>query len=153
MVSKLNVHSMLFGLNNVLEMLEKIVIYTLYCQKYWDTLPNHWIQVFQSLPWPQVFKIKHLGMQTASTNICERMGRSQEISEFMCGTVIGCHLCTKSIHEISSLLNIPRSTDSGIITKWKQLGTTHAEAHSAQKSPPFCRVNSYRPPNFVWPSD
>ncbi|CAI9552823.1 unnamed protein product [Staurois parvus] len=24
-----------------------------------------------------VYKIKHLGMQTASTNICERMGRSQ----------------------------------------------------------------------------
>ncbi|KAK3522013.1 hypothetical protein QTP70_021391 [Hemibagrus guttatus] len=33
--------------------------------------------VFQSLPWPQVYKIKHLGMQTASTNIRERMGRSQ----------------------------------------------------------------------------
>ncbi|CAI9548787.1 unnamed protein product [Staurois parvus] len=39
-------------------------------------------------------------MQTASTNICER-------------------LCNKSIHEISLLLNIP--TVSGIITKWKQL--------------------------------
>ncbi|CAI9563110.1 unnamed protein product [Staurois parvus] len=71
-------------------------------------------------------------MQTASTNICDR-------------------LCSKSIHEISLLLNIPRSTVSGIITKWKQLGTTatqprsgrprkitewgqHAEEHSAQKS-------------------
>ncbi|CAI9585498.1 unnamed protein product, partial [Staurois parvus] len=40
------------------------------------------------------------------------------------GTVIGCHLCNKSIHEISLLLNIPRSTVSGIITKGKQLGTT-----------------------------
>ncbi|CAI9601759.1 unnamed protein product, partial [Staurois parvus] len=29
----------------------------------------------------------------------------------------------KSIREISLLLNIPRSTLSGIITKWKQLGT------------------------------
>ncbi|CAI9566873.1 unnamed protein product [Staurois parvus] len=63
-------------------------------------------------------------MQTASTNICERMSRSQELREFKCGTVIGCHLCNKSIHEISLLLNIPRSTVSGIITKWKQLGTT-----------------------------
>ncbi|CAI9547277.1 unnamed protein product, partial [Staurois parvus] len=63
-------------------------------------------------------------MQTASTNICERMGRSQELSEFKCGTVIGCHLCNKSICEISLLLNIPRSTVSGIITKWKQMGTT-----------------------------
>ncbi|CAI9559983.1 unnamed protein product, partial [Staurois parvus] len=33
-------------------------------------------------------------------------------------------LCNISIHEISLLLNIPRSTVSGIITKWKQLGTT-----------------------------
>jgi len=28
-------------------------------------------------------------MQTASTNICERMGHSQELSGFQCGTVIG----------------------------------------------------------------
>ncbi|CAI9568054.1 unnamed protein product [Staurois parvus] len=45
-------------------------------------------------------------MQTASTNICERMGRSQ-LSEFKRGTMIGCHLCNKSIREISLLLNIP----------------------------------------------
>ncbi|CAI9547737.1 unnamed protein product [Staurois parvus] len=63
-------------------------------------------------------------MQTASTNICERKDRSQQLSEFKCSTVIGCHQCNKSIHEISLLLNIPRSTVSGIITKWKQLGTT-----------------------------
>ncbi|CAI9578014.1 unnamed protein product [Staurois parvus] len=47
-------------------------------------------------------------MQTASTNICERMGRSQELSEFKYETVIGCHLCNKSIHETSLLLNIPQ---------------------------------------------
>ncbi|CAI9557698.1 unnamed protein product [Staurois parvus] len=69
-------------------------------------------------------------MQTASTNICERMGRSQELSGFKHGTVIGCHLCNKSIHEISLLLNIPRSTVSGIITKWKQLGTTVTQPQS-----------------------
>ncbi|CAI9620315.1 unnamed protein product, partial [Staurois parvus] len=61
----------------------------------------------------------HQGMQTASTNICERMGYSQELSEFKRTVVTGCHLCNKSIHEISLLLNIPRSTVSGIITKWK----------------------------------
>ncbi|CAI9547886.1 unnamed protein product [Staurois parvus] len=44
-------------------------------------------------------------MQTASTNICER-------------------LCIKSTHEISMLIIISPSTVSGIITKWKQLGTT-----------------------------
>ncbi|CAI9539037.1 unnamed protein product [Staurois parvus] len=47
-------------------------------------------------------------MQTASTNICERMGRPQELSELKCGTVISCHLGNKSIHEISLLLNTPR---------------------------------------------
>uniref|UniRef100_A0A7N8Y2B7 Non-SMC condensin II complex, subunit D3 n=1 Tax=Mastacembelus armatus TaxID=205130 RepID=A0A7N8Y2B7_9TELE len=35
--------------------------------------------------------------------------------------------------------------DSNSATKW--------EAHSAQRSPTFCRVNRYRPPNFTWPSD
>ncbi|CAI9608548.1 unnamed protein product [Staurois parvus] len=52
-------------------------------------------------------------MQTASTNICER-------------------LCNKSILEISLLLNIPRSTVSGIITKWKQLGTTATQSPSGR---------------------
>ncbi|CAI9558387.1 unnamed protein product, partial [Staurois parvus] len=52
------------------------------------------------------------------------MGRSQELSEFKCGTMIGCHLCNKSIREISLLQNIPRSIVSGILTKWKKLGTT-----------------------------
>ncbi|CAI9617529.1 unnamed protein product [Staurois parvus] len=98
-------------------------------------------------------------MQTASTNTCERTGLSQELSESKHGTMIGCHLCNESIHEISLLLNIPHSTVSGIITKWKQLGITasqprsgralkmtagsaHAEELSAQKSPTVCRVNS-----------
>ncbi|CAI9545811.1 unnamed protein product [Staurois parvus] len=71
-------------------------------------------------------------MQTASTNIYERMGRSQELSEFKCGTVIGCHLCNKSIHEISLLLNILQSTVSGIITKCKKLGTTVTQPRSEQ---------------------
>ncbi|CAI9616945.1 unnamed protein product [Staurois parvus] len=60
-------------------------------------------------------------MQTASSNICETMDHSQELSEFKHGTVIGCHLCNKSICEISLPLNIPQSTVSGILTKWKQL--------------------------------
>ncbi|CAI9584274.1 unnamed protein product, partial [Staurois parvus] len=60
------------------------------------------------------------------------MGRSQALSEFKRGTVIGCHLCNKSIREISLLLNIPRSTVSGIITKWKQLGTTATQPPSEQ---------------------
>ncbi|CAI9600468.1 unnamed protein product, partial [Staurois parvus] len=52
-------------------------------------------------------------MQTASTNICER-------------------LCNKSIRDIFWVLNIPRSTVSGIITKWKQLGTTETQPPSGR---------------------
>ncbi|CAI9538665.1 unnamed protein product [Staurois parvus] len=63
-------------------------------------------------------------MQTVSTNICERVSRSQELGDFKRGTVIGCYLCGKSIRKMSLLLNIPRLIVSGIITKWKQLGTT-----------------------------
>ncbi|CAI9603062.1 unnamed protein product [Staurois parvus] len=71
-------------------------------------------------------------MQTDSTSIFERMGRSQELSEFKRSTVIGCHLCNKSMCEISLLLNIPRSTVSCIITKWKQLGTTATQPRSSK---------------------
>ncbi|CAI9575596.1 unnamed protein product, partial [Staurois parvus] len=84
------------------------------CQKYWASNPNHVIQVLQSPPWTQVYTIKPLGMQTASTNIGERMGRSQELSDSKRGPVIGGHLGNKSIRDISWLLNIPRSTVSGI---------------------------------------
>ncbi|CAI9549836.1 unnamed protein product [Staurois parvus] len=52
-------------------------------------------------------------MQTASTNICER-------------------LCNKFILEISLLLNIPQSTVSGIVTKWKQLGTPATQPPSGR---------------------
>ncbi|CAI9544600.1 unnamed protein product, partial [Staurois parvus] len=94
--------------------------------------PDHVIQVFQSPPWTQVYTIKPLGMQTASTNIGERMGGSQELSDSKRGPVIGGHLCNKSICDISWLLNIPRSTVSGIITKWKQLGTTATQPPSGR---------------------
>ncbi|CAI9545476.1 unnamed protein product, partial [Staurois parvus] len=57
-----------------------IYIYTILPKVLGHTPPNQWIRLFQSPPWPQVYKIKHLGMQTASTNICERMGHSQELS-------------------------------------------------------------------------
>ncbi|CAI9544425.1 unnamed protein product [Staurois parvus] len=77
-------------------------------------------------------------MQTASANICERMG-----NKFIC--------------EISLLLNIPWSAVSGIITKWKQLGTAATWPRSGRPhkmtergqhilkctvSPSVCRVNS-----------
>ncbi len=96
-------------------------------------------------------------MQSASTNICKRMGHSQELSEFKHGTVIGCHLCYKFFREIYSLPNIPQSTVSGIITKCKQLGTTATQQRGKRilrhRSHQFSAINSYRPPNFTWPSD
>ncbi|CAI9611785.1 unnamed protein product [Staurois parvus] len=58
------------------------------------------------------------------------MGHSQELSEFKRDTVIGCHLCNKSIHEMSLLQNISTPTVSGIITKWKQLGKTANQPRS-----------------------
>lgn len=78
------------------------------------------------------YKIKHIDMQTAFTNICERMGPSQQLGEFLCGTVIGCHLCNKSSCEIFSLLNIPQSTVHVIITKWKQLEKTLTQPQSGR---------------------
>ena len=66
------------------------------------------------------------------------MCRSQELSEFQHGTVIGCRLWNKSSREISLLLNIPQSTVSGIIKKgdinikWKWLGTTATQLRSGR---------------------
>ncbi|CAI9563845.1 unnamed protein product, partial [Staurois parvus] len=74
----------------------------------------------------------HRCIQAAFTNIFERMGRSQELSEFKRGTVIVCHVCNKSICKIPLLLNIPWSAVSGIITKWKQLGTTATQPPSGR---------------------
>ncbi|CAI9576890.1 unnamed protein product, partial [Staurois parvus] len=93
-------------------------------------------------------------MQTASTNICKRMGCSQELSAFKRGTVTGCHLCNKSIREISLLLNVPQSNVSGIITKWKQLGTTATRACHHWTPEQWRRVLwSDELHFFVWQSD
>ncbi|XP_070683688.1 aminoacyl tRNA synthase complex-interacting multifunctional protein 1-like isoform X2 [Pempheris klunzingeri] len=55
---------------------------------------------------------------------CGRMGRREELSDFQRGTVVGCHMCKKSVREISALLNLPRSTVSAVILKWKRGGIT-----------------------------
>lgn len=54
------------------------------------------------------------------------MGRSEELSEFQRGNVVGCYLCKKSVREISALLNLPRSTVSRVILNWKRGGITTA---------------------------
>lgn len=66
---------------------------TLYGQKYWATPINLWIQVY---------KIKHRAMQSAFTNIRERMRCSKELAGFQCCNWTRCHLFNKSVCEMSS---------------------------------------------------
>lgn len=96
----------------------------LYGQKYLDTPVNRWIWVFCTEPLRQVCKMKQLDMQSAFTNVCERMGSSAEISQFKNNTVIGCHLGDRSVCVISTMLDTSRSTVSSRIEKWKCLRTT-----------------------------
>ncbi|XP_010744606.2 aminoacyl tRNA synthase complex-interacting multifunctional protein 1 isoform X1 [Larimichthys crocea] len=67
-----------------------------------------------------------------SPNICGTMGRREELSDFQRGTVVGCHMCKKSVREISALLNLPRSTVSAVILKWKRGGITTALPRSGR---------------------
>lgn len=60
------------------------------------------------------------------------MGRREELSDFQRGTVVGCHMCKKSVREISSLLNMPRSTVSAVILRWKREGITTALPRSGR---------------------
>ncbi|XP_077381276.1 methionine--tRNA ligase, cytoplasmic-like [Festucalex cinctus] len=52
------------------------------------------------------------------------MGRSGELSDFQRGTVVGCHMCKKSLRQIATLLNLPRSTVNNVIVQWKREGRT-----------------------------
>lgn len=49
-------------------------------QKYSVTHRNHWVQLFQSLSWPQIYNNQQPGMQ--AVNIFKTMGHSQELTEF-----------------------------------------------------------------------
>ena len=71
-------------------------------------------------------------IQYQPPDICGRMGRGEELSEFQRGTVVGCHMCKKSVREISALLNLPRSTVSAVILKWKRGGITTALPRSGR---------------------
>jgi hypothetical protein len=44
--------------------------------------------------------------------------------------IIGCHLSNQSVCKISALLELPLSTVSAIIVKWKLLGATTAQLQS-----------------------
>ena len=55
------------------------------------------------------------------------MGRTEELSDFQRGTIIGYYLSTKSVCQISALLELPMSTVSVVVVKWKHLGATTAQ--------------------------
>jgi transposase len=59
------------------------------------------------------------------------MSLTEELSDFQRGTVIGCRL-SKSFNQISALLELPRSTVSAVIVKWKRLGATKAQPQSGR---------------------
>ncbi|GFV12867.1 uncharacterized protein TNCV_2201661 [Trichonephila clavipes] len=55
------------------------------------------------------------------------MSKSKELSEFDRGSIVGCHLCGKSVRESSDILQKPKSTVSDVIVKWKLRGSETAE--------------------------
>ncbi|GFV42425.1 transposable element Tcb1 transposase [Trichonephila clavipes] len=55
------------------------------------------------------------------------MSKSKELSEFDRGSIVGCHLCGKSVREITDILQKPKSTVSDVIGKWKRLLSEMAE--------------------------
>ena len=60
------------------------------------------------------------------------MARSEELSDFKCGTVIGCHLSNKSVCQTSDLLELPQLTVSAVIVMWKRLGATTVQPRSGR---------------------
>ena len=60
------------------------------------------------------------------------MACTEELSDFQCGTVIGCHLSNKSVCKISALLELPQSTVSAVIVKWKHLVARTAQPRSGR---------------------
>ena len=55
---------------------------------------------------------------------------TEELSDFQRG--IGCHLSNKSVLQNSALLELPRSTVSAVIGKWKRLGATMDQPQSGR---------------------
>lgn len=54
------------------------------------------------------------------------MGGGEQFSDFLRGTIVGCHMCNKSSREISTMLNLPRSTVISVLLRWKREGSTEA---------------------------
>jgi transposase len=52
------------------------------------------------------------------------MDRSEELSDFERGLVIGCHIGKKSVRDIATLLKLPKPAIDDVILKCKREGTT-----------------------------
>jgi hypothetical protein len=53
-----------------------------------------------------------------------KMARSGELSDFIHGLVIGCHISKKSVRDIATILKLLKSTDGDVIMTWKHESTT-----------------------------
>ncbi|GFV16448.1 uncharacterized protein TNCV_1525941 [Trichonephila clavipes] len=70
------------------------------------------------------------------------MSKSKELSEFDRGSIVGCHLCGKSVREIADILQKPKSTVSDVIVKWKRRGSETAEKRTASHKPNITPQNA-----------
>lgn len=96
-------------------------IHKLYCQIF-TFHSNPWIQLFQSLPWSQMYKIHH--------QACRHFYR---------------HLW-KSGSLISSILRLPQLTVSGIITNWKWQQLRHKVPAHMKSQSGFSGRTDHQPP-------
>ena len=55
------------------------------------------------------------------------MSNAKELCEFDYGSIVGFHLCGKSVREIVDILQKSKSIVSDVIVKWKSRGTETAE--------------------------
>jgi transposase len=60
------------------------------------------------------------------------MGRSGELSDFERGLVIGCHISKKSVRDIATLLEVPKSMVGDVTVKWKREGTPTMKSQPGQ---------------------
>ncbi|GFT93371.1 transposable element Tc1 transposase [Trichonephila clavipes] len=60
------------------------------------------------------------------------MSKSKELSEFDRGSIVGCHLCGKSVREIADILQKPKFTLSDKIVKWKRRDSETAEKRTGR---------------------
>ena len=78
------------------------------------------------------YKIKHTAIQSPLTNIVSRKDRTEELSDFQRGTVMGFPLSNKLVCQISALRQLPRSTVNAVIVKWKRIGATTAQLRNGR---------------------